>query len=339
MRPIWATAVGLLLALFYIIDTLDHRRQERHDPRATLISKSEISNPQISNTHHLTPDPGPQVQILGIHNFLFILIIIAAVFQKGFFEILSQIHHTDLTPSLYISLITCREVLMILAALTSLRMTARLIYHHNHFSFAPIREVAILFAGIFATMIPAIQYMQANAASVPLRSPGHFYFASGTLSSILDNAPTYKTFLETRLGELNSADITEARSILGQLAKSQTTDLPRDLPSGPVKNALEATIKYHPDDVLAGAVTDEELQVSFLLGAPSLNLFVLAISAGSVFFGACTYIGNGPNFMVKSIADAAGLKTPSFFTYIWKYTLPILIPIYMLIWLIFFARH
>ena len=70
---------------------------------------------------------------------------------------------------------------------------------------------------------------------------------------------------------------------------------------------------------------------------PAWNAFVIAISVGSVFWGACTYIGNGPNLMVKSIADAAGCKTPTFGGYIVKYVLPILIPTYLLIWLIFFA--
>jgi Na+/H+ antiporter NhaD/arsenite permease-like protein len=107
------------------------------------------------------------------------------------------------------------------------------------------------------------------------------------------------------------------------------------LPVGHVRSALESLVKYHPDDLLAGKVSDEELRVGFLLGVPAWNAFVIAISVGSVFWGACTYIGNGPNLMVKSIAEAAGAQTPGFFSYIVKYTLPILIPIYIAVWAIF----
>ena len=120
------------------------------------------------------------------------------------------------------------------------------------------------------------------------------------------------------------------------MANARTLEVPAAMTEGPVRSALEATAKYHPDDVLARTVSDEELQVAFLLGVPAWNWFVAAISAGSVFWGACTYIGNGPNFMVKSIADAAGAKTPGFGEYIYKYTLPILLPVYVLVWALFF---
>src|SRR4029450_6042279 len=88
-------------------------------------------------------------------------------------------------------------------------------YVANDFTFGPIREVAILFVGIFSTMVPALQWLEHNAGKGPvqLRTPGHFYFASGTLSSVLDNAPTYLTFLQARLGQLDDAQIAEARQV------------------------------------------------------------------------------------------------------------------------------
>ena len=101
------------------------------------------------------------------------------------------------------------------------------------------------------------------------------------------------------------------------------------------RGAVRAIVHYHPDDVLAGSVTNEELRVGFLLGYAPWNAFIIAISAASVLWGACTYIGNGPNLMVKSIADAAGHATPGFAAYIWKYSFPVLIPLYILVWLIF----
>ena len=100
--------------------------------------------------------------------------------------------------------------------------------------------------------------------------------------------------------------------------------------------AVAAMIKYHEDDVRRGNIDRNELEVAFLLGLPAWNIFIVAISAGSVFWGACTYIGNGPNFMVKSIAEAAGVETPGFLEYIYKYTLPVLIPVYVAVWAVFF---
>jgi Na+/H+ antiporter NhaD/arsenite permease-like protein len=66
-------------------------------------------------------------------------------------------------------------------------------------------------------------------------------------------------------------------------------------------------------------------------------LMLKAISVAAVFFGAFTYIGNGPNFMVKSIAEQVGIKMPSFFGYIIRFSIPILLPLFVIVWLIFFA--
>jgi len=313
LRFIWTFAVGVLLVLFFIIDTIDHRSAERHHD----------------------DDPGPAVQIIGIHNFLFILVVVAAVFQPGFFELLDQMRHSGSALTL-VKMLVSREVLMLAAAVASRLLTPHTIYEHNEFGFGPIREVAILFAGIFATMIPAIQFMQANANDLPLKTPGHFYYASGVLSSVLDNAPTYKTFLDTRLGAVSPQDLESAREYLRAMTAARSLDIPPELPRGNVRSAVEAMVKYHGGDVLAGTISEEELRVAFLLGVPAWNAFVIAISVGSVFWGACTYIGNGPNLMVKSIADAAGVHTPGFFMYIFKYTLPILIPLYVAVWAIFF---
>jgi Na+/H+ antiporter NhaD/arsenite permease-like protein len=314
MRWVWALVVGLLLVIFFVIDTLDHRKEERH------------------NEH----DGGAAVQIVGIHNILLDLAIVGAVFQQGMFDVIDQLRHGARGFGIAWQLVTSREVLMVAAAVLSRRITGRVVYEANEFSFGPIREVAILFVGIFATMVPATQYMQANASRIPLHTPGHFYFTSGVLSSVLDNAPTYKTLMETRLGEIEPAMILDARAWLTRMAASHSTNIPVEVPDGPVRQTLEAMARYHPDSVIAGKVSDEELQVGFLIGIPWWNWFVVAISAGSVFWGACTYIGNGPNFMVKSIADAAGVHTPGFAAYVLKYTLPILLPIYILVWAIFF---
>jgi di/tricarboxylate transporter len=105
-----------------------------------------------------------------------------------------------------------------------------------------------------------------------------------------------------------------------------------------VRQTLEALQKYHGDHVLAKSVTTDEIEVCFMLGNATFNSYILAISIGAVFFGANTYIGNGPNFMVKAIAEQQKVRTPSFLTYVWKYTLPVMLPMLVIVWLLFFFR-
>jgi Na+/H+ antiporter NhaD/arsenite permease-like protein len=240
--PIWLTALLILLALFFVLDSHSFSRwSARQD-------------------HPETPG---RIHLHGARSFVFLLIILAAVF----------------TASPY------REIIMIAAAGAAYRFARKDALRANEFSFAPIREVAILFAGIFATMVPALDWLNLNAGQIGLKTPGQFYWASGILSGLLDNVPTYLTFLSAALG-------------------------------------------------LHGLTLGNHGQMGILIAQH--GRFLLAISVGSVFFGAGTYIGNGPNFMVKSIAEHLGVKCPSFFGYILKYSLPILLPTFLIIWLIFF---
>jgi Na+/H+ antiporter NhaD/arsenite permease-like protein len=175
-------------------------------------------------------------------------------------------------------------VLMLAAAYAAHEFSSSENLARNEFTFGPIKEVAWLFLGIFATMVPALDYLSANAQKIGIITPGGFYFASGALSSVLDNAPTYLNFLSAAHG-------------------------------------------------LRGVAMRPENMPGFIaLYSP----YLLAVSLGSVFFGACTYIGNGPNFMVKAIADSAGVQTPSFLGYIFKYTLWILLPVYVAVWAVCF---
>lgn len=170
-----------------------------------------------------------------------------------------------------------REGLMILMTLLSIQFGSKKARHHNNFSWGPIVEVAILFAAIFITMVPALMLLKEHGTSIGILQPWQFFWTAGVLSSFLDNAPTYVTFLSLAQGLGLSADV-------------------------------------------VGVSTK----------------VLMAISAGSVFMGANSYIGNGPNFMVKAIADHAGYKTPSFFGYM-GYAFMILFPIYFLITFIFFV--
>ena len=313
----WLLTVGLIVAIFFAIDVIDQRKVERpHEPFV-----------------------GPQVHILGLQNFLFIAAIIVAVFRPGVFDAIEAIREKGFGDGRVVAVLLSREVIMIAAALASRRMTGRTIYESNDFTYGPIREVAILFVGIFSTMVPALQWLEHNAGKGPvaLRTPGQFYFATGTLSSVLDNAPTYLAFLQARLGHLDDAQVGEAAGVLATMkGRQHLTYDPKALSAEEVRGAIDAMIKYHDTDVRAGRIDPATLEIAFLLGTPRWNVFVVAISAGAVFFGACTYIGNGPNFMVKSIADAGGVPTPGFIAYVVRYALPVLIPVYVLVWAVFF---
>ena len=180
-----------------------------------------------------------------------------------------------------------REPVMVLIGLGSLFATPKRVRAANHFSFDPLREVGWLFLGIFGTMIPILEYMERSAGKLGLNSDAAFYWATGLLSGVLDNAPTYLAFFAAALG-LHGLDI------------NNPSHIPRFLSEG-----------------------GHEL---------------IAISLGAAFFGALTYIGNAPNLLIKAIAEHARVPTPSFLGYIWRFALPILIPIFALISIIFFKR-
>lgn len=170
-----------------------------------------------------------------------------------------------------------REVAMLAMAALSWGVTPKQLRKENNFTFGPIVEVALLFAGIFVTMSPALILLSTQGAGLGIQHPVQFFWFSGLLSSFLDNAPTYLTFFSLAQG-------------LGSVGK------------------LVAGVPEH---------------------------LLMAISAGSVLMGANSYIGNGPNFMVKAIADEADFKTPGFFGYI-GYAAVILGPLYALVTWIFF---
>jgi Na+/H+ antiporter NhaD/arsenite permease-like protein len=155
------------------------------------------------------------------------------------------------------------------------------LYRGNEFSFFPVKEVGLLFLGIFTTMVPALGYLAAHGPSLDIRTPTQFYFLTGGLSAVLDNAPTYMNFVQLALGD--------------------------------------------------AALTPEAVRAQLLTGDGARAL--AAISTGAVFFGGMTYIGNGPNFMVRSIAESTGVKMPSFLGYFAR-ALAILLPVLMLHWLI-----
>ncbi len=196
------------------------------------------------------------VSLAGAHNFLFLGMVVASA---------------ALLPLWW------REAGMVVATVLSLVTTKKQLRAENGFTYHPIEEVAILFAGIFVTMQPALGLLQEYGPQMGLGSPKAFYAVTGVLSSFLDNAPTYVTFF------------TVAQS----------------LPPG---------------------------DMTVVAGVP--EPYLIAISLGAVFMGANTYIGNGPNFMVKSICDESGFQTPTFFGYM-AWSFGILGPIWLLVAFLF----
>jgi Na+/H+ antiporter NhaD/arsenite permease-like protein len=289
----WIVAMVLVLGVFFAIDTHSFRK-------LGAAARREAE------------EAGEEGVAGGLHNVAFLVLILVSVF---------------ITNPPFV-----RELLMLLAAVGSYFTTARDIHEKNEFTFLPIREVAILFLGIFATMVPALDWLELNAAKIGIHSAGQFYWATGSLSSFLDNAPTYLNFLSASFGLLLRPEIVQQ---VQHLVQTHGTDL--NLVTGPYVAEIRATyttlLKFHYDLVASGSVTWDDIATAYMIG--NHNLYLQAISLGAVFFGAMTYIGNGPNFMVKSIADQAGVNSPSFIGYMLRYSMPILLPIFAVVWFFF----
>jgi Na+/H+ antiporter NhaD/arsenite permease-like protein len=202
----------------------------------------------------------------GAHNLIFLFVILAAIIA---------------VPAGW------REGVIVLTVLGSYLGTPERIRESNNFSFLPLKEVAWLFLGIFGTMIPVLAFMEHSAGELGLRSAFGFYWATGLLSALLDNAPTYLAFFAVVLG-LHGLDLKDTAQI-------------------------------------AAFVTSDGRELA-------------AVSLGATFFGALTYIGNAPNLLIKSIAEQGRIPMPSFIGYIWKFALPILVPIFGLVSVLFFSR-
>lgn len=293
----WAIAIVILLGIFYFIDQKAYIHL-----RKTVQEVAERT--------------GEEAELAGPHNIIFLATILAAVFiQKPLF---------------------IRETIMIAAALGSYFTTKKQIHEKNDFNFIPIKEVAILFAGIFSTMIPALQWLEVNARLIGIQSPGQFYWGCGILSSVLDNAPTYLNYLSASIGLFVDHDmVVQIQSLIA--THGANAALISGAHADEIRATFETLMRYHADMVASGSVPLDDIHASYLLG--NHPIYIMASSVAAVFFGACTYIGNGPNFMVKSIADQAGANCPSFFGYVAKYTLPILLPIFVLVWLLFFRTN
>jgi len=254
----WALMLGMLLVIYYFWDRWAYRHEA---PEAIARDEAERQPMQVD----------------GLHNVLYLL---GVLFAVATLDPSKAFPGTSWHAPPYL-----REGVQLAMAGLSLLSTPQLLRRENQFNYRAIGEVACLFIGIFVTMQVPIEILQLRGPQLGLREPWHFFWATGLLSSFLDNAPTYVVYFETA-GTLR----------------------PPGMPL--LYNLMTAT----------GTIA-----------APLLA----AVSCGAVFMGANTYIGNGPNFMVKSIAEQSGVKMPSFFGYM-AYSGGILIPLFVLVTLIFF---
>jgi Na+/H+ antiporter NhaD/arsenite permease-like protein len=251
MLPEWAFVNVLLLLIYFVVDSYFYKKEPLENIRF--------------DKENITP-----LKLKGNLNFLWLAGIVGSVaFLND--QYLNFVHE-----NYYFGFV--REGAMLAFTGLSLLLTPKILRKANKFTWVPITEVAFLFLGIFTTMVPALLYLSANAESFGLTTATHFFYATGSLSAFLDNAPTAVSFYELAKGMHSTAEVMVA-------------------------------------------------------GVPEMLL--TAISLGSVFFGAMTYIGNGPNFMVKAIAEENKIEMPSFFGYMIKFSLIVLLPIYILMQLIF----
>lgn len=237
----WSVALLSLLLTFYLVDRHNFRRSP------AIVREEETGAGKIG--------------IDGLRNIFFLAIILGALFIER-------------PPFL-------REAVMLAAAVGSYFATPKNVHAANEFSFAPAKEVGWLFLGIFLTMVPVLDYMQLHARDLAVDTPAKFYWITGGLSAVLDNAPTYLTFLANALGRI-------------------------------------------------GLSIEDPAAVHQFLGSGKAEM--VAISMAAVLFGAATYIGNSPNFMIKAIAEQHGMHTPGFIGFVIKFSLPILLPILLLVY-------
>ena len=256
LLPEWAFVGAILLIVYYLVDSYYYKKED-------WVNLS-------ADTREVEP-----IRITGNINFLFLIGVILSV------AFINPSYIPEMgNPSGPMWIKFLREIVLLLLISLSLYSTQKKVREQNKFSWRPIIEVAVVFLGIFITMVPTMLYLAKNASSFGITEPWQFYYAAGSLSSFLDNAPTAVAFHGVAVGLVN-----------GGQAMAEIAGIP--------------------------------------------EILLKAIAMGSVFFGAMTYIGNGPNFMVKAIAEESGIKMPSFFGYMFKFSLIVLLPIYILVQLLF----
>jgi Na+/H+ antiporter NhaD/arsenite permease-like protein len=261
----WALVNGALLAIFNLLDQRILYREERERPGAQLEDVLRVEEP---------------LGVEGRRNLVYLGLLLAVVYLAGQY---GPRIHPDPAVQLLVQILGMAAV-----AAASLATTPPGVRQAIQFTWGPMLEVAAVFAGVFVTMVPALKVLEARGAALGLAHPWEFFWATGTLSSVLDNAPTYLTFASMAVGVLNQGGAGLTADDLGRVVQD-----------------------------------------------PRGALYMAAISCGAVLMGANTYIGNGPNFMVKAVAEHRGVAMPGFFGYM-AWSAAVLIPLFVVVTHVFF---
>jgi Na+/H+ antiporter NhaD/arsenite permease-like protein len=239
--PPWLFVNGVVLALFNLVDQFVVGREERADRRQGLLDELMVHEP---------------LRVVGTHNAAFLAGVVLVILGRG----------SGFGTGGEVWPFGVQEVLLATLATASYLTTSRAIHVANHFSFAPIASVALIFLGIFVTMTAPLRILHARGSTLGIVEPWQYFWATGGVSSVLDNAPTYLSFTAVAAGQL-------------------------------------------------GVGTDDPSYLATLLEMPGGPAILAAISCGAVFMGCLTYIGNGPNLMIKEIAEHRGVPMPHFIAY------------------------
>jgi Na+/H+ antiporter NhaD/arsenite permease-like protein len=231
----WLFVNGTLILLFNLVDQFLVNREERRDGAAGLMDELIAHEP---------------LRIAGKRNLPLLAAVVGVLIVKG-------------APALPFG---AAEAALAAIGYLSYRLTPRTVHDGNHFTFGPIASVAVIFAGVFVTMTQPLLILNARAGQLGLDQPWQYFWASGALSSTLDNAPTYLAFTSVAAGRF-------------------------------------------------GIGVDDPQYLAALIAVPAGNDLLAAIACGAVMMGALTYIGNGPNLMVKEVAEHRGVAMPHFFAY------------------------
>jgi Na+/H+ antiporter NhaD/arsenite permease-like protein len=237
----WLVVNGAVLVIFNLVDQFVVNREERERGDDGLFDELMVHEP---------------LRLVGGWNVAFLAAVVLVILGRG-----SGFGHGGESWPFGV-----QELLLCGIAAASYLTTARAVHESNAFSFGPITSVAIVFFGIFVTMTAPLLILNARGAELGLREPWHFFWASGGVSSVLDNAPTYLSFTAVAAGQL-------------------------------------------------GLSSDDPTYLSALVATPAGDALLVAISCGAVLMGCLTYIGNGPNLMVKEMAEERGVGMPHFFAY------------------------
>jgi Na+/H+ antiporter NhaD/arsenite permease-like protein len=260
--PVWLFTNVVTLVLFNLVDQFALNREERAKKDEGLLDELLVHEP---------------LQVLGARNVIFLAGVVAVILARG----------SGLGAGGVPWPFGVQELLLGVLAVGSYVTTPRAVHDGNHFSFRPMASVAVVFFGIFVTMTAPLLLLNAHGDRLGITSPARYFWATGGLSAVLDNAPTYLSFTAVAASQVDIG-------------------------------------------------TEDPRYLAALVEAPGGSALLAAIASGAVLMGCLTYIGNGPNLMIKEIAEHRGIMMPNFLTYT-AFALLVMVPTFVGVTVLFFA--